>query len=127
MDYPTNGKRVRASGCVDECVVISATALVAEMPLDLDGSAVRASMACDMQIESTGYDGAHSEASAHASRVATVKELLHSTALHIHRSSVLIADFQDCISMTMEVIRTSQQLIVTSDLAIARARSLDRT
>lgn len=61
----------------------------------------------------------------HAGRLDCVKEVLRRTAEHVTRSNLLIADMQNSISSTLRILRTSQQLLSASDLAIARSTTLD--
>lgn len=127
MYYPTIGDRVRLSGRRNEYVVVSAdyTTGLAAIRLQTDGGSIEESASLGLFFESTSFDCAQDGARAHTDRIASGKQMLRSSRALIDCQRALIADWQDTIFATSEVIRISQRLIYRSDLVIARARTLD--
>jgi hypothetical protein len=127
MHYLTTGESVGTGGRADQCAANSAdcTVRLPESSLDGNNSATQEPAPRSMLPESADHGGASREGGGHAGRIASVNQVLHSTVAHIRRSALAIADLQESISRTSQKIRTSQMLIWASDLAIARAKSLD--
>lgn len=123
MGCLTHNRVVRVFGRTDDHANVSAhyTPSATDPRLQFDALSAKTNMPSSPLLED--HDGVNCNASVHARRLATVRQTINSTVAHITRSAVLIADLHTSISKTKQIIRTSQQLIRTSDLAIARARS----
>jgi hypothetical protein len=127
MYCPIIGERVRVSGRSDKHLIPSTdyTACMAVICLSADGTAINESVPFSLLFEATEFERAQDRAFAFAGLVATNHQVLQSSQAHIDRGRLLIAETQNYIARTWEIIRTSQHRMHRSDQVIARARTLD--
>lgn len=116
--------RVRVSGPADESIVIQVNplALVVDIRAPADQTAIEQDVFFPRPSPKF-----HSEATeigwhSHGKRMDSVRELLHSSFLHLSLSNRAVADLRDSIQATLRAIRESQQLIANSDEIIVRAQ-----
>ncbi len=126
MNSPAFYQRVRVGGRRREHAIPSADSFAsdAEPSPQGDGAAGEQNLPLRRQFGDSRVVEARNERCAHADRLATIKQVLSSSVERLNLACTQIADFQDSILKTLEVIRASRQLIGKSDLMIERARTL---